>query len=395
MVLLLTFLPLLQPRKQKSMEKELVSADKYDLGSESVETYVVQNDPLLFVLSRIPWGLMGQYIVVTACGGGIVVALSVFEGTFFPNESLKGCLSYKPGFWLCWFVVIPMGLILVLRYLRALPKAINILQKGKNPIIKYLRIPYRNRRVFENWSLTTWTFIIVFFVTYSFQEHQNRGLNENSWGLIDGQPTASKMYFTIACAVLISSLALTTRKMFYNILFLRKTFSNCKLNLNILDHHRCGGLAPIGSFCLSSVWIVTCIAVTIIVAMAARTVYQGQSLFNFQTCVTLTFFLLLAPIVFFGPAVIVRSSIIREKKVLYDYFEHKLKKLQNELGARIPSEEDKRKLKDLEEHLERIEAVSLWPYSQKVLRVFGMQLTIALASALIVKAIAVILKRFC
>jgi len=100
----------------------------------------------------------------------------------------------------------------------------------------------------------------------------------------------------------------------------------------------------------------------------------------------------MAPLVFFGPAIIVREPIKREKRILFEDLERELEQLRVELRKRPPLESEKHQIEYLEDQLSRVKAISLWPYRRRDLWTFVMQLAVALASALIVQGIAFIFK---
>ena len=284
-------------------------------------------------------------------------------------------------FWVGWLFIVPMGVLCMLNYLRALPRALWTLRQDK--VIHNGPRYYGNRPVFENARLTFLVCGIMFIVTYAFQKHQNEALVHRgvaNWWFLAGRLSAAKVYFCVAAAVLMTSLSLFVRKFFYNVLFLRGFFKGDALRLKLHSTDGCGGLAPLGRFAMSGVWVIFMVGAAVVASMVGRQAYGDLPFLTLQNLLTAGLYVVLAPLAFFYPVLCVRCAVLRKTRELLAAIEAEQEEIMGDENRAVPLTPDIRRYQFLCAKRVLVQAISAWPFGRGVKGLFASQYVLMIIS---------------
>jgi hypothetical protein len=377
------------------------------------------NDPLLATLSRIPYS--AAFLVLLVFGLGIPAALSAASGTLILSDPGPTRFGYFQDFLqiAIWGLIIPAGLVLLIRYFRMVPRTFDKLVNGgvlSADSGRIARLFAKSRFVFEARWLSAAVFAIAAALIAVAQFKNLPNLREKgfqTWMVADGHYTIVHLYTYALIAVLDVSLGVSVLKFTAVILFLFRLFQSdrapeegktspetgggdCGIHIRVLHPDGAGGLRPLGDLCLALNLFIFMVGLIVALVVAKKVVLEGTSLASFSILVQVGLYVLLAPLIFFLPMWSLHSRMKAAKESMLEKLTSTFNVRYNAIvGAlaqdRGPSPEAAEELERIEKLYRHATNMPVWPFDLRNLSLFFGTVAFPVALALGAETIASII----
>jgi hypothetical protein len=174
----------------------------------------------------------------------------------------------------------------------------------------------------------------------------------------------SGIMVTVMYIILYFLLTVIAYKAYFSILFLRRLRNDFRIIVRPLHPDRCGGLKPVGNFCIKIDYILLVVGL----AIAAFSIFPHAKEMNTLICFALFLYVFFATFFFFYPLWTVHDSMETQKRSLLNNLNEKLDSVYQETYEEIIArgiDVDERKLNKIEKMdmiYERANKMPVWPF---------------------------------